>query len=116
MSLSDDFGALTKSAAALTPKSAVQDRVVGPHVILNFGRGFSVKDVPKDPHGQVYDAAILLDKPKRPYVIALKVAQENAAALSRLPSVYKVMLAVEKLAREAGAKADPRWHNYSMPD
>jgi hypothetical protein len=112
MSLSNDFDAVTRSASALH----VGQRVRGPHLILNFQRGFSVKDIPKDPHGQVYDAAILLDTPKRPYRIALQVAQDNADSLSKLTSVYKVMLAVEKLAREAGAKRDPRWHNYSMPD
>lgn len=90
--------------------------VRGPHLSVRFDRGFSAATHALDPHGQVYQGLILMDKGgKRPYRAALEFARKNVDMLSKMRTTYEIREAVDAAVMEATGKR-AQWHSYHMPD
>jgi hypothetical protein len=89
------------------PGGLMMDRPTGMH--------FSMQTSPQDPYGQMYDAAILLDTPVRPYKAALAVISQNWTVISHMKTLWEVESFVNEEVRKSTGKT-PRWHDYSMPD
>ncbi|MEC7109044.1 MAG: DUF2958 domain-containing protein [Planctomycetota bacterium] len=98
-------------------KSAKGIRWQGSHVIVDTDRMLSIKGVPKDEYGQVYDAALLPDSRNgvRMRKLVLQIVLENKSKIMRMRSPYEVTEFISKQTMALKGKT-PNWHHYSMPD
>lgn len=103
--------------AIKTAKTAKGVRWQGSHVIVDTDRMLSIKGVPKDEYGQVYDAALLPDSRNgvRMRKLVLQIVLENKSKIMRMRSPYEVTEFISKQTMALKGKT-PNWHHYSMPD
>jgi len=87
-----------------------------PQITVDFDRGLFLKEIPKDPHGQVYDAAFPLDKNgKRIRALAETIAKKNRTRLVQM-RLYDATKFIDAEVSKVMPGKRIRWHHYSMPD
>ena len=100
-------------------KEGFGNRVKGQHIIVSPDGSFSIQDIPKDPHGQVYDAAILIDKRATVKRAMIEVWKQYRREILAQRSVWKATEFIDEKLRELASrplKGYIKWHHYSMPD
>jgi len=108
---------LAYSKPELRPHLLPLLKTAAPQITVNImGGRLGLREIPKDPHGQVYDVALVLEASgKRLNAAATAVAQKFKRQLEQM----RLHDAMEFIDAEV-AKLMPgkriKWHFYSMPD
>ena len=100
-------------------KEGFRNQIKGSHIIVRPDGKFSIQDIPKDPHGQVYDAAILIDKRRTIQQAMLLVWKQYRREILAQRSVWKATDFIDEKLQELSTrplKGYIKWHHYSMPD
>jgi hypothetical protein len=102
--------------AALEAKiSALQSKVARKGITVDWRGSFSVKDIPQDSYGQVYDAAILVDKRKSIQKALTYVWKAHERKIMQMKNVWEATSFLSGEIEGLTGRA-PKWHHYSMPD
>ena len=101
-------------------KEAYGRDVAGKHLIFSpNGPPFSFREVAQDAHGQVYDAAILMDKRRTVVQAVAQVWRKYQRELVGMRKRYEAIKFIEAKIPEFASrpiKGYIKWHMYSMPD
>jgi len=113
-----DKQAHTAKIAALEARiSALQSKIGrGSKGIKVDPKGkFSMRDIPQDPYGQVYDAAILVDKRRTVQKAMFDIWRKHGPQIARMKNIWDATEFINDKITEMTGKY-PDWHHYSMPD
>ena len=76
---------------------------------------FSMRDIPQDSYGQVYDAAIFVDKRRTLQKAMFDVWKKHGPQIARMKNIWDATEFIDDKITEMTGKY-PDWHHYSMPD
>lgn len=96
-------------------KVALETKIARKGITVDWRGSFSIKDIPQDSYGQVYDAAILVDKRKSIQKALLYIWKAHERKIMQMKNVWEATSFLNGEIEGLTGRA-PKWHHYSMPD